>query len=54
LADIPRSATLRAATDAVVLIVRDDAFQEWLRQHPDLARRLLAQLAEKIVAKDQS
>ncbi len=53
LADIPRSATLRAATDAVVLIVRDDAFQAWLGEHPDLARRLLAQLAAKIVAKDQ-
>jgi LmbE family N-acetylglucosaminyl deacetylase len=53
LADMRRSATLRAGTDAVVLIIQNDAFQEWLDQHPDLGRRLLAQLAMKIVAKDQ-
>ena len=53
LADLPRSASLRAATDAVVLVLRDDAFHEWLRRHPDLSRRMMKRLAEKIIAKDQ-
>ncbi len=53
LADMPRSASLRAATDAVVLVLRDDAFHEWLRRHPDLSRRMMQRLAEKIIAKDQ-
>lgn len=53
LADVPRSASLRAATDAVVLVLRDDAFHEWLRLHPDLSRRVMQRLAEKIIAKDQ-
>ncbi len=53
LADMPRSASLRAATDAVVLVLREDAFHEWLRRHPDLSRRMMQRLAEKIIAKDQ-
>ena len=53
LADMPRSASLRAASDAVVLVLRDDAFHEWLRRHPDLSRRMMQRLAEKIIAKDQ-
>jgi CRP-like cAMP-binding protein len=51
LANIPRSADLRAATDAVVLVIRDDAFDELLRRHPDLSRRMMQRLANKIVAK---
>ncbi len=52
LAGIPRSASLRAATDAVVLVVRADAFVSWLDSQPGFSRRILARLAEKIVAKD--
>ena len=52
LAGIPRSASLRAATDAVVLVVRADAFVGWLDSQPGFSRRILARLAEKIVAKD--
>ena len=52
LAGIPRSASLRAATDAVVLAVRADAFVGWLDAQPGFSRRILARLAEKIVAKD--
>lgn len=52
LAGIPRSASLRAATDAVVLVVRADAFVGWLDAQPGFSRRILARLAEKIVAKD--
>lgn len=52
LADMPRSASLRAATDAIVLTLRDDAFHDWLGRHPDLSRRMMQRLAEKIIAKD--
>jgi LmbE family N-acetylglucosaminyl deacetylase len=49
LADIPRSASLRAATDVVVLVIRDDALKEWLLRHPDLARGIMRRLAHRIV-----
>jgi LmbE family N-acetylglucosaminyl deacetylase len=49
LADIPRSASLRAATDVVVLVIRDDALKEWLQGHPDLARAMMRHLAHRIV-----
>ena len=49
LADIPRSASLRAATDVVVLVIRDDALQLWLERHPDLARGMMRRLAHRIV-----
>ncbi|MFF3159415.1 cyclic nucleotide-binding domain-containing protein [Streptomyces sp. NPDC057910] len=52
LADIPRSASLRAATDSAVLVVRSDAFTGWLESQPGFSRRILAQLARKVVAKD--
>lgn len=50
LADIPRSASLRAASDAVVLVIRDDALHDWLQRHPDLAKGMLQRLAKRIVA----
>lgn len=48
LADISRTASLRAATDAVVLVIRDDSFYEWLRRHPDLSRKIMQRLAEQL------
>jgi LmbE family N-acetylglucosaminyl deacetylase len=50
LADVPRSASLRAATDVVALVIREDALQEWLHAHPDLARGLMQRLALRLVA----
>ncbi|NYJ06404.1 cyclic nucleotide-binding domain-containing protein [Petropleomorpha daqingensis] len=49
LADIPRSASLRAATDVVVLVIRDDALEEWLQRHPDLGRGMMRRLAHRVV-----
>jgi CRP-like cAMP-binding protein len=49
LADIPRTASLRAATDVVVLVIRDDALKSWLLRHPDLARGMMRRLAHRIV-----
>lgn len=49
LADVPRSASLRAITDAIVLVVREEALEEWLRRHPDLARGMMRRLATRIV-----
>ncbi|MFF3159647.1 cyclic nucleotide-binding domain-containing protein [Streptomyces sp. NPDC057910] len=54
LADIPRSADLKAATDSVVLVVRADAFLGWLESQPGFSRRILAQLARTVVAKDSA
>jgi hypothetical protein len=50
LADVPRSASLRAATDVVALVIREDALQEWLHSHPDLARGMMQRLALRLVA----
>ncbi|MGW2588305.1 cyclic nucleotide-binding domain-containing protein [Streptomyces virginiae] len=52
IANIPRSASLRAATDSTVLVVRAEAFTGWLESQPGFSRRILAQLARRIVAKD--
>lgn len=52
LADISRTASLRAATDSVVLVVRDEAFYEWLRRHPDLSWQIMQRLAEQLAAKN--
>jgi LmbE family N-acetylglucosaminyl deacetylase len=52
LAGAERSASLRAATDAVVLVLREDAFDLWLEANPSLGRRLLRLLARRVVDRD--
>jgi LmbE family N-acetylglucosaminyl deacetylase len=52
LAGRERSASLRAATDAVVLVLREDAFDNWLEANPSLGRRLLRLLARRVVDRD--
>jgi CRP-like cAMP-binding protein len=50
LANIPRSASIRALTDATVIVLPAETFQNWLRHYPDLALRVIQQLVRKIVA----
>jgi LmbE family N-acetylglucosaminyl deacetylase len=52
LADIPRSASLRAATEVTILALRSETFNEWLQSQPDLGQRLLRLLARKIISRD--
>ena len=52
LAGHARSASLRAATDTVVLVLREDAFDAWLEAHPSLGRRLLRRLARRVIERD--
>ena len=52
LAGHERSATLRAATDAIVLVLREDAFDAWLQANPSLGRRLLRLLARRVIERD--
>ena len=54
LAGHARSASLRAATDTVVLVLRGDAFDAWIESHPSLGRRLLRLLARRIIERDPS
>jgi hypothetical protein len=54
LAGTPRSASLRASTDVIVLVLRAEALDDWLQHHPDLSRRLLRMLARKILSDDAS
>jgi D-lactate dehydrogenase len=49
----PRSATLRARTDAVVRSIASDRFQELMAAHDDLARSALACLSGKVRDKTQ-
>jgi Cyclic nucleotide-binding domain len=50
LADLPRSATLRARGDATVLVMRGADFRERLRRHPDLSEQVLRYLARKLAS----
>ncbi len=52
LAGHERSASLRAATDSVVLVLREDAFDTWLQDHPSLGRRLLRMMARRVIERD--
>lgn len=48
LADLPRSASLRAAADSTVLVMRGDDFRMRLRGHPELSERVVQHLARKL------
>jgi LmbE family N-acetylglucosaminyl deacetylase len=50
IADIPRSATLRAGTDVKILVMRGTHFRAFLRQHADLAERIRALLAQRLAS----
>lgn len=52
LASIPRTASMRAVTDVIVLVLREETLAEWLIEHPELARKMLGLLAHKVVARD--
>jgi CRP-like cAMP-binding protein len=52
LAGTPRAATLRAETDAHVLVLPAHALRTWLRRDPDLTVRLMERLARLIVDQD--
>ena len=52
LAGHERSASLRAAADTVVLVLREDAFDTWLEANPSLGRRLLRLMARRIIERD--
>ena len=44
----PRSATLKARTDATVVAIASDRFLDHLTAHPDLARSVIACLGDKV------
>jgi LmbE family N-acetylglucosaminyl deacetylase len=50
IADIPRSATLRAGTDVKILAMRGSHFRGFLRQHSDLSERITAVLAKRLAS----
>jgi LmbE family N-acetylglucosaminyl deacetylase len=50
IADLPRSATLRADTDVKILALRGSHFREFLRHHAGLAERITALLAKRLAS----
>jgi LmbE family N-acetylglucosaminyl deacetylase len=50
IADLPRSATLRASTDVKILSLRGSHFRGFLRRHADLAERITAVLAKRLAS----
>jgi CRP-like cAMP-binding protein len=54
IADVPRSATLRAGTDVKILVMRGSHFRRFLRQHGDLSERITALLAERLASSEIS
>ncbi|MGH2684320.1 MAG: cyclic nucleotide-binding domain-containing protein, partial [Actinomycetota bacterium] len=52
LTDLPRSATLRAASDVKILEMRGSHFRGYLRQHKDLAERVTAMLAQRLASSE--
>jgi LmbE family N-acetylglucosaminyl deacetylase len=54
IADVPRSATLRAGTDVKILVMRGSHFRRFLRQHGDLSERITALLAERLASSETS
>jgi LmbE family N-acetylglucosaminyl deacetylase len=52
IAELPRSATLRAGTDAKILVMRGPNFREFLRRHADLSERMTAVLATRLASSE--
>lgn len=52
LADMPRTASLRARGDAKVLVLRADHLQGLMSEHPDLAQGIIRTLAKHLAAKE--
>ena len=52
IADLPRSATLRAGTDVRILVMRGSHFRDFLRQHKDLAERITILLARRLASSE--
>jgi len=50
LADIPRTADLRASTNVHYLSVSSANFRIFLRRHPEIADNIIRQLVMKLVA----
>lgn len=50
LADIPRTADLRAATDVHLLVISGVHFRALIREHPEMAEHVIRQLVMKSVA----
>lgn len=48
LTDLPRSATLRAANDTKILVMRGTHFREFLREHAGLSERVMSLLAREL------
>lgn len=46
--DLPRSASARAISDAIVIEVRRSTFVDLLRQHPEIAVRMLRKLSRRL------
>jgi LmbE family N-acetylglucosaminyl deacetylase len=53
LANIPRSASLRAGSDVTIIVLPASAFQDLLRRYPDLSLRVMELLVRKIVAQNE-
>lgn len=46
--DVPRTATVTATTPVRVLVITDRAFRQLLGKHPELQRKVLVALAERV------
>ena len=53
LANIPRSASLRAASDVTIIVLPASAFRDLLQRYPDLSLRVMELLVSKIVAQNE-
>ncbi|HEY7207090.1 MAG TPA: cyclic nucleotide-binding domain-containing protein [Gaiellaceae bacterium] len=46
---LPHSASLRAKTDATVLVLSEEGLADWLRGHPELGPRLIARITSRLM-----
>ena len=46
--DVPRTATVTATTPVRVLVITDRAFRQLLEKHPELQRKVLVALAQRV------
>jgi CRP/FNR family transcriptional regulator, cyclic AMP receptor protein len=46
--DVPRTATVTATTPVRTLVITDRAFRQLLQKHPELQRKVLVALAERV------